>query len=95
MIMDKYFISCEYCYIRLNQKSQRVTKVWMELCALAMIDGEIIQTLNKDCSEFRTLETMGFIVSTERTDGLSIRVLGHGNTIAGEHYFCPHGGCVA
>lgn len=95
MIMDKYYIACEHCFNRLSEKSPLVAKTWMELCALAMTTGEVIATTNKDFPELRVLETMGFIVSTESTDGLTIRVLGHGNTISGEHFFCPRGGCNA
>lgn len=64
----------------------------MDLCAKNMECGEMLEMRTTDFHELRTLETLGFIVSTEKSSSICVKVNGYVNTIFDEHFFCIEGG---
>lgn len=64
----------------------------MDLCAKKMSCDDILEIKTTDFPELRTLELLGYIVSTENPYSLVVKVNGYVNTIFGEHFFCIKGG---
>jgi len=91
--MGKYFICCERCFETIGKRNTRAAKIWMDFCALKLERGHVFEIKNIDFPELRVLENLGFIVSTDRSDSLAIRVNGHMSTEDGQHFFCVKGGC--
>ena len=87
MKMTKYFICCEKCFELAAKRSPNAAKLWMDFCAIKLEEGEVI-CLHKNFPELRSLETMGFLVSTDLEDSIAVRINGHMTTEDGEHYFC-------
>ncbi len=86
--MSKYFICCEKCFDDIGRRNNRAARLWMELCSLTLSKGEIIHLPTQDFPELRDLEMMGFVVSTERTLIISLRIVGHIKTEDGQDFFC-------
>lgn len=87
MKMTKYFICCEKCFEVAAKRSPDAAKLWMDFCAIRLEEGEVI-CLQKNFPELRSLEMLGFLVSTEQEDTIAVRINGHMQTLNGEHYFC-------
>lgn len=87
MRMTKYFICCQQCFELIGKKSTKAAKAWMDICALRLEVGEIFE-VEKDLPEIRTLEQLGFLVSTDKPSTAVIKVHGHIIAENGEHFFC-------
>lgn len=91
--MDKYFVCCEDCFQTLAKMNTKAARLWMDLCALRMATAPIFRISYIEYPELRSLETQGFVVSTENHEGITIRVEGYMQTTTGEDFFCVRGGC--
>lgn len=85
---NKYFMCCEKCFEEIGKIDTRAARFWMDLCAMRLEYGEIVHVKSPDLPELRKLELMGFIVSTEKPNNLSLRIKGHCHNEDGEHFFC-------
>lgn len=92
MKMTKYFICCEKCFETAAKRSSNAAKLWMDFCAIKLQEGEVL-CLQKNFPELRTLESLGFLVSTDLEDSIAVRIKGHMTTEDGEHFFCIKEGC--
>ena len=92
MTMSRYFVCCEQCFETIGKKSTKAAKLWMDFCALGLQESEIVVIENNDFPELRVLENLGFVVTTDRYRAIAVRVIGHGITEDGEHFFCRKGG---
>lgn len=88
MKMSKYFICCEQCFEAIGKRSTRAAKMWMDFCAMRLNKGEVVVIRTPDFPELRTLENLGFLVSTDQLNTLAVCVNGHMTTEDGEHFFC-------
>lgn len=88
MLMNKYFICCERCFEIIGRKNTGAAKLWMNLCALCMQRGNLLEIYTRDLPELRQLETLGFLVTTDKSDNLAIKLKGHCMTEQGEDFFC-------
>ncbi len=90
---ENYFICCQHCYERLKNRSAKAAKFWLAFCEHRMEFGEVIHIKNKESPELRTLEMMGFIITTDQKNGTAVKVLGHMQSEENEHFFCVKEGC--
>lgn len=90
--MSKYFICCEKCFETIGKRNTRAAKLWMDFCAAILEYGKVILIQSPDFPELRVLETMGFLVSTEHSNSLAVKVNGHMNSEDGENFFCAKEG---
>lgn len=88
MQMSRYFVCCEECFECIGKRNTNAAKLWMDLCALKIQSQETINIHSDDIPELRALETLGFVVSTDREKCLSIHVKGHYLTDDGQDFFC-------
>lgn len=88
MKMSKYIICCQSCFDDIAKKSTTSARLWMDFCAARMENQMPLQLKGPDCPQIRILEQMGFLISTDRKNSISIKVNGYMNTEDGEHYFC-------
>ena len=86
--MTKYFICCQKCFEKIGKHNTKAAKLWMDFCAIHLEESGLIILKSVDFPELRTLETLGFLVSTDHENYLYIRVKGHMTTTIGEHFFC-------
>jgi len=92
MLMTRYFVCCEECFERIGKRNTRAARLWMDLCAMRLATNEVFTIKTLDFPELRTLELLGYIVSTEKPKSIALRVKGLGQTTEGEHFFCLQGG---
>ncbi len=92
MPMTNYFVCCEECFGTIGRRSTKAARLWMDLCAMRLATSEIFTIKTRDFPELRTLELLGYVVSTEKPQSITMRVNGHGQTEDGEHFFCLKGG---
>lgn len=59
----------------------------MDLCAVHLKEG-IVHLRTQDFPELRTLELMGFLVSTEEPQNILVKINGHRHTDDGQDVFC-------
>lgn len=90
--MSKYFICCEQCFETIGKIDTKSAKLWMDFCAMHLEKGEVLTLHPLDFEEIRTLEVLGFLVSTELEKTLAIRINGHMKTDEGEDFFCAKEG---
>ncbi len=87
MQMTKYFICCQKCFETIGKKSTRAAKVWMDICAQGMQIGATFEAA-KDTPEIRTLERLGFVLTTDKPETIAVKVKGHILAENGDHFFC-------
>lgn len=87
-MMSRYFVCCENCFETIGKQSTVAAKLWMDLCALRLKSGEYIEISSQDFPELRTLELLGFVVSTDKPQSIKLRINGHQTTADGEDFFC-------
>ncbi len=92
MEMSKHFVCCEKCFHELGRKKSSLLRLWMDLCSMYCARGGTFYLPGVNISNFRALEKLGFVVSTESNKGFNIKVLGHCISSDGEHCFCIKGG---
>lgn len=88
MKMSDYFICCEKCFEIIGKKNTNAARIWMDLCSMRMNLGEVYILKTPDFPELRILENLGFVVSTEKPNGIAIRMTGHIHTYDNQHFFC-------
>ncbi len=88
MNMSKYFICCEQCFETIGRRSTNAARLWMDFCAMKLSEGSVVELDMSDFPELRVLETLGFLVSTDRLNTIAVRVNGHMSNQDGEHFFC-------
>jgi hypothetical protein len=88
MKMDKYFVCCQNCFERIARVDTVSARLWMDFCKWQLECGKVLVFECGDFAEFRILENLGFIVSTEQADTISVKVQGHIYTFTDEHFFC-------
>ena len=91
MKMSNYIACCDKCFDTLARKDAAAAKLWMELCILKMVEGDIVAIRGKDTPELRTIESNGYITSTDTLNHLLIRVNGHMIDELGQDFFCITG----
>lgn len=79
-------VCCDECFARIGARSTSAAKVWLELCKLKAESG-IFGLKTDDFPELRILELMEFIITTETSNLLLVKVKG-----SQDDYFCA-GGC--
>jgi hypothetical protein len=89
--MNEKFICCEECFNILREKSSQCVNLWKTLCQFHL-KGEVILCFLPELPEFRILEQMGYIVSTETDTSLAVKVNGCFFSEEGEPCFCIKGG---
>jgi hypothetical protein len=92
MPASNYFICCEQCFEAIGRRNTNAARLWMDLCAMRLATSEVFTLKTSDFPELRILETLGFVVSTEKPQSLAIRLKGHMNTVGGEDFFCVKAG---
>ena len=90
--MSKYFICCEKCFETIGKRNTVAARFWMDLCAMSLNKGQPVILETKDFPELRVLETLGFVVSSDRLKTIAVRVNGHCHTDDGQPCFCLQGG---
>ncbi len=88
MQMSKYFVCCEQCFETIGKRNTRAARLWMDLCAMRLATSEVFTLKTLDFPELRVLETLGFVVSTDKPQSIAIRIKGHMNTEDGQSFFC-------
>jgi hypothetical protein len=95
MMMSEAFLCCDYCFEKVALRNTKMAKFWIDLCAIyGKNKGNFGLILNDEFADtaIRTLETMGYLVSTDNDKGIVIHMNGEGLDENG-FYFCP-GDCV-
>ncbi len=89
--MNEYYICCDECFDTVARRNTTAAMLWMDLCKISSRQGEVLYLEVQDFSELRTLEKLGFIVSTEMNNFLAVKVKGKHLAEDGEDLFCPTG----
>lgn len=88
---DKYFVCCEQCFENIGKRSTNAARLWMDLCAVECEYGLInFKSMDNPC--IRTLEHLGFLITTDKLKYISIRLKGRMETTSGEPFFCSREG---
>ncbi len=87
-MMSKYFTCCTECFDSIGRRSTRASRLWMDLCADTMTHGAILNMRTLDFPELRTLEKLGYLVSTDKEHTLGVRLNGYMKSEDHQHFFC-------
>lgn len=90
--MSKSFVTCAACYDLVHAKSAASADLWLDLCGLCIVKGEICSVKGEDLPEIRLLENMKYIVTTESPNRITIQIKGLMKTDDGTDFFCIKGG---
>lgn len=88
---EKYFICCEECFEKIGKKSTSAARLWMDLCAIECQYG-LINFKAFDDPALRTLETSGYIITTDKPKHINVRLIGRMETEEGQPFFCSKEG---
>lgn len=88
MKMSNYFICCEECFETIGKRNTNAARLWMDVCALKLEKGEVVELQLGDFAELRILEMLGYVVSTEKENCIVLKINGHMYTEDGQHFFC-------
>lgn len=91
MSMSKYFICCEPCFHTIGRKDTKAARLWMDLCAMRC-ESEIVFLRGQDFPALQTLESLGFLITTDHSKGIAVKMIGCMETEDGEPFFCSKGG---
>lgn len=86
MKMTEYEACCEKCLQRIGNESPNAARFWMDLCRSYDVEKDSI-TLAHDIPEIRSLENLGFLVSTERNRNVVAKLCGI-HLAGNEKFFC-------
>lgn len=86
MRMDKPGVCCGQCFELIARIDTSAAKLWLDLCELRM-HSTIFGIITDDTPDLRLLESLGFILTTETSTIIFIKVLGHQKD-ALESFFC-------
>lgn len=62
---SRYYISCPKCLENIAKINTKAAKLWMDLCALKLQVGDILQ-FESSSKEINLLENLGYIITTEK-----------------------------
>jgi hypothetical protein len=79
-------ICCNECFDLIARKSTLSAKLWIDLCDL-YLKSNVFGLRSKDFKELRILELLEFIITTETSDFILVKVLGQCVDHQGV-YFC-------
>lgn len=79
------YLYCSTCLGIIGKKSTSAARLWTDLCA---VDSDPVCVRGHDIHELRILERLGFLVSTETAETVSIRLKGHPLDDTNEYVYC-------
>ena len=82
------FVCCNRCFDDLHESSVAAAQLWLKLCAFSCAKGMQPYIKGKESREFKMLEKMGYIVTTDHKDEILIRVKGKLEVPDYEGFFC-------
>lgn len=86
MQMHKYYC-CEKCMEQIAKSNTNAAKLWMDLCALRLKKCEWFR-MHSQIEELRVLENNGFVLSTENSFHVWVKMNGHFSNDDGDNFFC-------
>ena len=72
----RYCFCCDKCFEEIAKIYAPSARIWMDLCALSVKRGHIMQLSIPDSDPLRILENLGFLVSTEQEETITIKMNG-------------------
>ncbi len=92
LTMSEQGYCCDSCVKLIAHRSTDAARLWVELCEIHL-ESEMIISLVEECHpSLRTLEVLGFIITTENSQRTLAKVLGKITDETGT-YYCG-GECV-
>ena len=88
---SKYFVCCEECFKHIGKESTSAARLWMDLCALECQYG-LVNLKIRENPALRTLELFGYVVTTDKPQHISIKLIGCMETDDGQPFFCAKEG---
>lgn len=85
MKMSDYRICCDKCFEEIANISPSAARIWMNLCAIYQDKDDVLETSN-DFPELRTLEKLGYLISTDTAELIQFKMLGMHKDC--QIYFC-------
>lgn len=81
-----YMICCEKCLESIGKRSTSAAKLWMNMCKSYEQDPDVMKLVGDiDSPELHCLEIMNFIITTEQSDCLMVKLNGYDSA---ENMFC-------
>jgi len=88
MMMSEQGYCCDSCFDLIARRSTDGARLWLDLCEIYHKSKAILACRYREGStSIRVLEVLGFIVTTETTDKIYIKVMGKVTDETGT-YFC-------
>lgn len=88
MKMSSHFACCEKCFDDIAKTKTSASKLWLDLCNIMLIRGEIFRIAGEDIPELRMLELKGYLYSTDLPRHIIVKINGHMKTEDDEDFFC-------
>lgn len=91
MMKNKDFTCCAKCFKKIALAHTNAVRVWLKLCEFSITHGNIFTLNLEDFEELRILELLGFLVSTEKKTGITIKLVGIKHSLTNKHFcgeFC-------
>ncbi len=88
--MNKYFICCEECFEKVGRENTSAARMWMDLCAYRCAGYTL--HVEEDCEALKTLELLGFVISTDEPTRVCVKLRGCMETDEGQPFFCAKEG---
>ncbi len=90
MKMSKPGLCCEKCFAKIAKRNTKAARIWLNLCEIQKTSS-VFGIYMPDIPEFRVLEKLGFITSTETNEMILIKV--HGKKVDSLGLFFCGGNC--
>jgi hypothetical protein len=87
MKMSKPAVCCDSCFEKIANRSTSAARLWLDLCDLEIASQGLFGLKIKDSSVLRILELLGFILTTDSSNVLMVKVNGKKTDAMGT-YFC-------
>lgn len=87
MKMSNPGICCDSCFYLIAKSSPEAAKLWLDLCDLQILSNDIFGLMNCNEEILKILEIFGFILTTETSDVILVKVFGKKEDSSGI-YFC-------
>ncbi len=87
--MNNGFICCSKCLATIAKHNTTAARLWLDLCD---VHANPIFVKGQDIPELRVLEHLGFVISTETTETLAIRLNGEVRKDGNLDSFCINRG---
>jgi len=89
MHMNNFTGCCEQCFEIIGKKNTNAARIWMDLCSYKIKKNiKLIFIESPGIPEIRTLEMLGFLVSTEIEKYIALKMHGCSNST---NSFCIKG----